>query len=189
MAATQRPRTIRDLLRRFRSRQLNSKRTEILVDKSETKCDSAIHIIESLPTSLDSPSELPSTQRALIVASKGTYALSDSHPLPEVLSPTDVLIKPHAIGLSPIGWKSVSYNFCLPSFPWITGRECAGTVVEVHPSITHIKKGDRVWTSTYYRDVRAGCFQEFVVVPQHTILKMPERVRFEDAACLGVPGG
>jgi NADPH:quinone reductase-like Zn-dependent oxidoreductase len=98
------------------------------------------------------------------------------------------MIKPHAVGLNPIDWKSVSYNFCLPSFPWITGREAAGTVVNVHPSVTHIKEGDRVWTSTYYRDVRAGCFQEYVVVPQHTVLKIPDHVGYEEAACLGVPG-
>lgn len=43
-----------------------------------------------------------------------------------------------------------------------------------------------MWTSTYYRDVRAGCFQQYIVVPQHTVLPIPTNLSFEQAACLGV---
>lgn len=49
-----------------------------------------------------------------------------------------------------------------------------------------MRPGDRVWTSTYYRDVRAGCFQEYIVVPHHTVLPIPDELSFEQAACLGV---
>ena len=62
----------------------------------------------------------------------------------------------------------------------------AGIVEKVAPGVTRFKPGDRVWTSTYYRDVRAGCFQDLVVVPQHTVLPIPGDLSFESAACLGV---
>lgn len=62
----------------------------------------------------------------------------------------------------------------------------AGVVEKVGPSVRNLKPGDRVWTSTYYRDVRAGCFQKFVVVPQHTVVHIPRNLGFESAACLGV---
>jgi NADPH:quinone reductase-like Zn-dependent oxidoreductase len=62
----------------------------------------------------------------------------------------------------------------------------AGVVEKVGAGVRNLKPGDRVWTSTYYRDVRAGCFQKFVVVPQHTVLHIPLNVGFESAACLGV---
>jgi len=52
--------------------------------------------------------------------------------------------------------------------------------------VTRFKPGDRVWTSTYYRDARAGCFQDHVIVPQHTVLPIPGDLEFEAAACLGV---
>jgi NADPH:quinone reductase-like Zn-dependent oxidoreductase len=62
----------------------------------------------------------------------------------------------------------------------------SGTVHKVGKNVKNIRAGDKVWTSTYYRDVRAGCFQELVVVPEHTVLPIPSNLDFESAACLGV---
>lgn len=62
----------------------------------------------------------------------------------------------------------------------------SGVVAQVGSAVTHFKQGDYVWTSTYYKDVRAGCFQEYVVVPSHTVLPIPSGVPIEAAACLGV---
>lgn len=42
------------------------------------------------------------------------------------------------------------------------------------------------FSGTYYKDIRAGCFQEYVVVPQHTVACIPEPLSFESASCLGV---
>jgi NADPH:quinone reductase-like Zn-dependent oxidoreductase len=63
----------------------------------------------------------------------------------------------------------------------------SGIVEKVGKDVTDLRPGDKVWTSTYYRDVRAGCFQELVVVPTHTVARIPDSVSFEAAACLGVP--
>jgi NADPH:quinone reductase-like Zn-dependent oxidoreductase len=62
----------------------------------------------------------------------------------------------------------------------------SGIVEKVGSNVKIHQKGDRVWTSTYYRDVRAGCFQEYVIVPQHTVLAIPSDLSDEQAACLGV---
>jgi NADPH:quinone reductase-like Zn-dependent oxidoreductase len=43
-------------------------------------------------------------------------------------------------------------------------------------------------TATYYKDRRAGCFQEIVVVPQHTVFPVPESIDLASAASLGVGG-
>ena len=64
----------------------------------------------------------------------------------------------------------------------------SGIVDQVGENVTEFKKGDRVWTSTYYRDVRSGCFQEFVIAPRHTVKAIPANLSFEAAACLGVCG-
>lgn len=61
----------------------------------------------------------PAVQRALVVAQKGVYELRDTHAVPELHNDTEVLIRNRAVGLNPIDWKSVAYNFCLPSFPWV----------------------------------------------------------------------
>lgn len=148
--------------------------------------------------------------RALIVASKGTYDLVHEE-FPEMAHEKEVVIRNMATGLNPIDFKSVDYNFCLPEFPWITGREMAGVVEEMGEGVEGLRVGDRVWTSefspappfsilpverrvliqntgTYYRDRRAGCFQTFVTVPAHTVLPMPSNLSYNQAACLGVAG-
>jgi NADPH:quinone reductase-like Zn-dependent oxidoreductase len=51
-----------------------------------------------------------------------------------------------------------------------------------------LSNGDRVWTSTYYKDIRAGCFQEYVAVPEHTVMRIPTGLGMEEASCLGVAG-
>ena len=128
----------------------------------------------------------PTTQKALIVVQKGEYELIDTHAFPILMNEEEVVIRNLATGLNPIDWKSVDYNFCLPAFPWVTGREMAGIVEKVGSQVTTCKAGDRVWTSTYYRDSRAGCFQEYVTVPQHTVLPIPSNMGYDSAACLGV---
>jgi NADPH:quinone reductase-like Zn-dependent oxidoreductase len=46
--------------------------------------------------------------------------------------------------------------------------------------------GADVVVATYYKDRRAGCFQELVVVPQHTVFTIPACLDFASAASLGV---
>lgn len=60
------------------------------------------------------------------------------------------MIRNYAVGLNPIDWKSVDYNFCLPAFPWVTGREMAGVVERVGSEVKGCKVGDRVWTSKFF---------------------------------------
>jgi NADPH:quinone reductase-like Zn-dependent oxidoreductase len=64
----------------------------------------------------------------------------------------------------------------------------SGVVEKVGENVKDLKKGDRVWTSTYYRDIRSGCFQEYVIAPQHTVKHIPTNLSFEAAGCLGVCG-
>ncbi|KAL3425335.1 zinc-binding dehydrogenase [Phlyctema vagabunda] len=151
--------------------------------------DTSSSLIIEAPSKTDEAftSEEILSHRALRIVEKGTYALDDALPIPEFQGEEEVMIRNYATGLNPIDWKSVDYNFCLPEFPWVTGREMAGIVHKVAPGVTKFKVGDRVWTSTYYRDVRAGCFQDLVIVPQHTVLPIPDGMGFETAACLGVP--
>jgi hypothetical protein len=85
--------------------------------------------------------------RALVIAAKGTYGFTEES-FPEFAHDKEVVISNHATGLNPIDYKSVDYNFCLPQFPWITGREMAGVLEAVGSGVTDVKVGDHVWTST-----------------------------------------
>ncbi|KAI1389347.1 GroES-like protein [Hypoxylon trugodes] len=177
--------TVRTILRRIRTKSGSSER-------SYSKVIQGIHKGSTPTTTTDdsanvSVAELsePRVQKALVVARKGEYEIRHDFPMPTV-GDDEIMIRSHYVGLNPIDWKSVDYNFCLPDFPWVTGREMSGVVAQVGSGVTTFKEGDTVWTSTYYKDVRAGCFQEYVVVPSHTVLHVPSRVPFEAAASLGV---
>lgn len=84
-----------------------------------------------------------------MVAAKRTYAIVD-HPFPELQHEKEVVISNRATGLNPIDYKSVDYNFCMPAFPWVNGREMAGVVEVVGKEVEGLRVGDRVWTSMFY---------------------------------------
>lgn len=90
---------------------------------------------------------LPPFNTALLVVAKGQYEIRESYPFPSLEHDEEVIIRTRAVGLNPIDWKSVDYGFCLPEFPWITGREMAGIVEKVGAAVTQVKVGQRVWTS------------------------------------------
>ncbi len=60
----------------------------------------------------------PTAQKAFVVAGKGEYAIRSDFPVP-ALGDNEVMIRSRYVGLNPIDWKSVDYNFCLPEFPWV----------------------------------------------------------------------
>jgi NADPH:quinone reductase-like Zn-dependent oxidoreductase len=161
--------------------------TKLQLSKSRVRKPKKSSKARAIPKSKREP-RLPAHQKALLVVAKGSYELSNAQPTPRINSPNEVIIATHTVGLNPIDWKSVAYNFCLPAFPWITGRELSGTVVATGSSVKGLSIGDKVWASTYYKDIRAGCFQEYVAVPDHTVVPIPTGVTMEQASCLGVAG-
>jgi hypothetical protein len=90
---------------------------------------------------------MPKVNRALIVSARKTYSIVEHYPYPNLDHGDDVIISNCAVGLNPIDWKSVDFNFCLPEYPWITGREMSGVVDAVGANVKECKVGDRVWTS------------------------------------------
>ncbi|KAK5173988.1 uncharacterized protein LTR77_001067 [Saxophila tyrrhenica] len=139
-----------------------------------------------IPRPIIQEQPLAATHLALTVNEQLQYSLTQvSTPH---LDEHEVLLRTKAVGLNPIDWKTVEYKFCMPELPWINGRECSAIVEGVGSGVKSLSKGQRVWTSTYYRDRRAGCFQDLVVAPEHTVIPMPRGVSFEGAASLGVCG-
>jgi hypothetical protein len=86
---------------------------------------------------------------SLLVTGKGQYEIREQIISPSHASSGEVIIRTQAVGLNPIDWKSVDYGFCLPEFPWITGREMAGVIEHIGPDVADLKVGQRVWTSMY----------------------------------------
>ena len=100
-----------------------------------------------------------------------------SHGGPEVLTPTtvpvpqpaegEVLVKNSYIGVNFIDtyFRTGLYKAPLPLIP---GREAAGTVVSVHPSVTSVAAGD----SVVYKSNNTA-YAAYTAVPAKEILKIP----------------
>jgi NADPH2:quinone reductase len=74
------------------------------------------------------------------------------------------------------------------SFPFILGRDLAGTVVEAGPSVKDFKAGDRVWATSQGVEGRSGTFAEFAAVDHRWLHPIPEGVSDEDIVALSLAG-
>ena len=74
------------------------------------------------------------------------------------------------------------------SFPWILGRDLAGTVIETGPAVKQFKPGDRVWASNQGFDGRPGTFSETAAVDEAWLYPIPANVPEEDAVALSLVG-
>ncbi|MCX6923319.1 MAG: NADPH:quinone reductase [Verrucomicrobia bacterium] len=74
------------------------------------------------------------------------------------------------------------------TFPWILGRDLAGTVVETGTGVKDFKVGDRVWGTSQGSDGRPGTFAEFAAVDHRWLHPIPEGVSDEDIVALSLVG-
>ena len=99
------------------------------------------------------------------------------------------LIKVGAVDVNPI--DVYVRSGAIPAkltFPFILGRDLAGTVVEVGASVTDYKPGDRVWATNQGADGRPGTFAEFAAVDKRWVHRIPEGVSDEDIVALSLTG-
>jgi NADPH:quinone reductase-like Zn-dependent oxidoreductase len=81
--------------------------------------------------------------------------------------------------------------------PAIAGLDFAGEIVELGANVKDWKKGERVMIDPVDRvgpgglvgEMRPGGLAEYCAVPTHHLVRMPDGVSFEDAACLPVAYG
>lgn len=102
-------------------------------------------------------------------------------------SATEVLIKLSALAINPVDWKVQDSGMFLDTYPAILGEDLSGTIVSVGSSVTRFQAGDRVLAHAHFlwtKDNKHGGFQEFVVVPEISVVKIPEGMKEKDATVL-----
>lgn len=97
----------------------------------------------------DSPDEKALRTEALLVRSchqgwERSFELHHDWPRPALQAPDEILIRNVAVGLNPVDWKSVAYNFGIQNCPWVLGRDIAGVVEEVGTAVTDFQPSQRV---------------------------------------------
>jgi NADPH:quinone reductase len=73
-------------------------------------------------------------------------------------------------------------------FPWILGRDLAGTVLEAGPAVKRFKPGDRVWASNQGTDGRRGTFAELVAVDEEWLYPIPAGISEQEVVALSLVG-
>lgn len=102
---------------------------------------------------------------------------------------TECLIKVSAVDVNPIDVYVRSGLVPVKlSFPFILGRDVAGTVLEVGTAVKRFKPGDRVWASNQGTDGRAGTFSELAAVDERWLNMIPQTVSDEDIVALSLVG-
>src|SRR5215470_8462820 len=89
--------------------------------------------------------------------------------------PTQCLIKVAAVDVNPI--DTYIRGGMIPaklSFPYIVGRDLAGTVVETGAKVKGFKAGDRVWATGQGVGECQGTFAELAAVEEQWIHKTPD---------------
>jgi NADPH2:quinone reductase len=131
-------------------------------------------------------------------------------PVPEI-GPEEVLVKIKATTINRADLVIRNgYPGLTLSFPHILGGDITGVVEKPGSSIIDFKQGDRVlsWSIVacgkcewckkgrgglcfnwqYFGMHRNGSYAEYAAVPVSSLIKLPDNVSFEDAACLPVAG-
>lgn len=99
----------------------------------------------------------------------------------------EILVKNAAIAVNPVDWSVQDLAIFPVTYPTILGTDLAGEVVEVGPSVTKFKKGDRVaglGIGTVTGQSSGSGFQQYTIVPSGLASPIPDDLAFERAAVL-----
>lgn len=101
-------------------------------------------------------------------------------PVPEI-GRDQVLVKVHAVAVNHIDTYIRSGKFPTQlNFPFVLGRDMAGTVVEAGSSVTRFRAGDRVWTNNQGYAGRQGTFASYCVISENLLYFLPDSVGFRE---------
>lgn len=130
-------------------------------------------------------------------------------PDPKIKHGKDVLLRVDVVGVCGSDvhyYKTGSIGSQVVEFPWVLGHEAAGTVLEVGPEVSRLKKGDRVaidpampcgecdqcraGRANTCRNLSflacpgqaAGALVEYLVMPETSCVPVPDGMTLEEAA-------
>lgn len=92
-----------------------------------------------------------------------------------VPGPADVLVRVDALAVNHVDTfvRSGAYRTETP-FPFIIGRDLAGTVTATGPDVSGFRPGDRVWSNSLGHDGRQGSFAQWASVPVERLYRLPD---------------
>ncbi|WP_125587903.1 zinc-binding dehydrogenase [Companilactobacillus jidongensis] len=124
--------------------------------------------------------------KALVVPSSTTKKISDIKLVDTdkpVIKEDEVMIKVHALGLNPVDYKLVEGHNSAWNYPHIIGLDTAGEIVSVGSNNPkNFQIGDRVF---FHGDLaKDGVFAEFAKSKYNSVARIPDNVKYEEAAAI-----
>jgi NADPH2:quinone reductase len=103
--------------------------------------------------------------------------------------PGEVRVRLVRAGVNPTDWKArAGGTYADMPYPEVTpGQDGAGTVDALGPDVDAVAVGDRVWLYLVQHGHPYGTAAEYVVVPAHKAVPLPEGASFDLGAALGIP--
>jgi NADPH:quinone reductase-like Zn-dependent oxidoreductase len=105
-------------------------------------------------------------------------------PMPEI-DEDDVLVKVKYAGVNPLDNMIVREEVKLITpykYPLVMGNEFSGIVEKTGSSVTDFTEGDRVYARMPLYKI--GAFAEYVAINKDAIAKIPDYLKFDEAACV-----
>lgn len=96
----------------------------------------------------------------------------------------EVLLRHEAVGINFIDVYHRSGLYPLPALPAVPGLEGAGVVQSVGEGVVEVAAGDRV----AYAGIPPGAYAEKRCIPAHRLIKLPEKISFQQAAGMMLQG-
>lgn len=124
--------------------------------------------------------------KALVLPSAGAPLALQTRPIPTPL-PNQVVVKNHALAINPLDTGMQSHSFMVRSFPCVLGSDVSGTIHNVGSAITKFAPGDRVAgfaCMVQTGELDQGAFQEYVLLFQNAVTRLPVQVSFAQGAAL-----
>jgi NADPH:quinone reductase len=102
--------------------------------------------------------------------------------------PGEVRVKIAASGVNPSDVKTRAGSVRKIAFPRVIPHsDGAGTIDAVGDGVNKARVGERVWIWNGAWKRPFGTAAEFIVLPEHQAVTLPEAASFDDGACLGIP--
>jgi NADPH2:quinone reductase len=104
--------------------------------------------------------------------------------------PGEVRIRVVASGINPgdVKKRQDTFGVGMPFPRVVPHSDGAGVIEAVGDGVSAARVGDRVWCFGAQSYRAFGTAAEYVVVPAEQAVPLPDRVSFEQGACLGIPG-
>jgi NADPH:quinone reductase-like Zn-dependent oxidoreductase len=118
---------------------------------------------------------LPERMRAAYIEQRGPAGNIRYGELPlPVPGPADILVRVEAAAVNLVDTfvRSGAYHTPLP-FPFVIGRDLAGTVAACGPGVAGFSAGDRVWSNSLGHAGRQGAAAEYAVVAADRLYPLP----------------